>query len=80
MHKPKVHKVLNLVNDFRNSTILSNKSNFDETRNNIEKNLDIISSGPVPPNPSELVLSEKVKDLIFYAEKNYDYLFFDTLQ
>ena len=43
----------------------------------IEKNLFVITSGPVPPNPSELVLSSQVKELFAYAQKNYDYFFID---
>ena len=78
MHKPKVHKVLNLANDVGNSTNLSSKSSFKASVQNLEKNLDIISSGPLPPNPSELVLSDRVKELISFSEKNYDFLFIDT--
>ena len=78
MHKPKVHKELELDNQIGNSTNLSVKSNFDKSKVEIEKNLFVITSGPVPPNPSELVLSNQVKELFTYAQKNYDYFFIDT--
>ena len=69
MHKPKVHKELELENQIENSTNLSGKSNFDESKVEIEKDLFIISSGPIPPNPSELVMSKNAKELFSYAEK-----------
>ena len=78
MHKPKVHKVLNLKNNIGNSTNLSEKSSFKDSLNEIEKDLFVISSGPVPPNPSELALSENVNELFNYAKNNFDYLFIDT--
>ena len=41
-------------------------------------NLDIIFSGEIPPNPSELLSSERMQNLIeFYAEQ-YDYILVDT--
>ena len=78
MHKPKVHKELLLTNNIGNSTNLSKKSDFKDSINEIEKDLFVISSGPVPPNPSELALSENVKELFNFAENNFDYLFIDT--
>lgn len=44
---------------------------------NIE-HMDIILSGPVPPNPAELLSHEKFADLIAYAKKEYDYVIIDT--
>ena len=78
MHKPKVHKELELDNQIGNSTNLSAKTNFDKSKVELEKDLFVITSGPVPPNPSELVLSNQVKKLFSYAQKNYDYFFIDT--
>ena len=57
---------------------MSGKTNFDETKVEIEKDLFVISSGPIPPNPSELVMSEHVEKLFEFAKENYDYLFIDT--
>ena len=71
MHKPKVHKVLNFENNYGNSTLLSSTDkSINKAINEFENNLDIITSGPVPPNPSELVLSKRVNDLINFQEKN----------
>ncbi|WP_430468104.1 GumC family protein [Winogradskyella ouciana] len=40
--------------------------------------LDIIPSGTIPPNPSELLMSDRVEELFKYFEKKYDYIIADT--
>jgi len=41
-------------------------------------NLDILPSGPLPPNPAELVATERMKALIKYMESKYDLVLFDS--
>ncbi|WP_221892456.1 GumC family protein [Winogradskyella flava] len=40
--------------------------------------LDIIPSGSIPPNPSELLMSDRVEELFKYVENKYDYIVVDT--
>ncbi|MEO5789170.1 polysaccharide biosynthesis tyrosine autokinase [Gelidibacter sp.] len=40
--------------------------------------LDVIASGTIPPNPSELLISERVQELFDYFEDKYDYIIVDT--
>ena len=40
--------------------------------------IDIIHAGPVPPNPSELILSSKLEELLGILKERYDYIFIDT--
>ena len=47
-------------------------------RKEMYPNLDIIFSGDVPPNPSELLGSEKMEELINRMAKEYDYILVDT--
>ena len=42
------------------------------------QNLDIIPAGPIPPNPSELILSNRLTDLFEILKKKYDYILIDT--
>jgi tyrosine-protein kinase Etk/Wzc len=42
------------------------------------KNLDIIHSGPVPPDPLDLMEKEIVADLFKFLRENYDYIIIDT--
>ncbi|MHA4894691.1 GumC family protein [Pedobacter sp. PWIIR3] len=41
-------------------------------------NLDVIPSGPIPPNPSELIASNKTKDLILFLKSRYDIVIIDS--
>ena len=40
--------------------------------------LDLITSGPIPPNPAELIASEKCKELFDRLREIYDYIIVDT--
>jgi capsular exopolysaccharide synthesis family protein len=41
-------------------------------------NVFLLPSGPIPPNPSELLNSKRMKDLMNEKENGFDFLFFDT--
>ncbi|MFT3945114.1 MAG: polysaccharide biosynthesis tyrosine autokinase [Ancrocorticia sp.] len=41
-------------------------------------NVDVLTSGPVPPNPAQLVESEAMTELIEEARKSYDYVVIDS--
>lgn len=45
----------------------------------LANNLDIIHTGPVPPNPSELLLSDRLECLIEELRKRYDYIILDNV-
>ncbi len=38
----------------------------------------MITAGPVPPNPSELLLSDQTAKMMDYLKENYDYIIIDT--
>ncbi len=79
MRKPKIFNDFNLENNNGLSSYLINKNNLDEVIQKTEyKNLDIILSGPIPPNPSELLSLEKMKDLIENLKKTYQHIIIDT--
>ena len=41
-------------------------------------NLDVLVCGPVPPNPSEILLSDKFRELVAELARRYDRVIFDT--
>jgi capsular exopolysaccharide synthesis family protein len=45
---------------------------------NVHNNLQCVSSGPIPPNPSELLLSPRVDDLFKELSAKFDYVILDT--
>ena len=44
----------------------------------VDSNLDVLTAGPVPPNPNELLMSPRFDALIDYARAHYDYVILDT--
>ncbi len=42
------------------------------------KNLDVITRGQIPPNPSEVLMHPRLKELVEWASQNYDLVIFDT--
>ena len=43
-----------------------------------QRNLDVIPSGPIPPNPSELLSSNLLRETIELIHEQYDYVIFDS--
>lgn len=79
MRKPVQHKIFRVSNNNGLSKVLSGLSQpLDAIHENVGPNLDLISSGPIPPNPSELLGSEQMETLLDYLVAQYDYIFFDT--
>lgn len=79
LRRPKVHKIFNLPNKTGMSTHLIGKTNFDEliSESNIN-NLFVATSGPIPPNPAELLSSDNMKEFIRLARSKFDYIILDT--
>ncbi|MGB1075479.1 MAG: polysaccharide biosynthesis tyrosine autokinase [Flavobacteriales bacterium] len=79
MHKPKVHKNFNLPNSIGLSNYLVGRASIPELiQNGQDANLDVITAGPVPPNASELILSERLPALLVALKEDYDYIILDT--
>jgi len=79
MRKPTVHYTFRLDNLRGLSNVLVGEHSLQEAVNTeVEDNLDILSSGPIPPNPSELLASKRLKELISEAKEVYDIIIFDT--
>jgi capsular exopolysaccharide synthesis family protein len=61
------------------SLFLSGETSLDEViQSAYIKNLDFINSGPVPPNPLELMENEITANLFEFLKNNYDYIIIDT--
>jgi len=79
LRKPQLHHVFKLDNHEGLSTMLSKNLPLSETVQKTQSvNLDVLTSGPIPPNPSELLSSKKMELLIAQMKESYDYVLFDT--
>ena len=50
----------------------------DVVHKSVAENLDLITGGPVPPNPSELIASKHMEEFIGKVKEVYDYVIIDT--
>ncbi len=80
LRKPKIYGDFGLTNTVGLSTFLSGMvlKWEDIIQQTTLDNLDIISGGPVPPNPSELMMNEKLPLLISSLKARYDFILVDT--
>jgi capsular exopolysaccharide synthesis family protein len=79
LRKPSIHKKFSLPNSRGVTNILAQRKTIKEViiRTNVP-NLYVISSGPIPPNPSELLSTQKMKDILEELESNFDMVLLDT--
>jgi capsular exopolysaccharide synthesis family protein len=79
LRRPKLYQDFSLSNNIGMSTALINKSSVAEIIQATSlKNLDFISAGPIPPNPLELIASEKTEVVFNELKKIYDYIIIDS--
>lgn len=80
LHKPRIYKRFALPKQEKGiSTYINGTSSLDEIITpTFIPNLFCLYAGPIPPNPSEYILSEKLKDLLTYVKSNYDYVIIDS--
>ncbi|MES2267294.1 MAG: polysaccharide biosynthesis tyrosine autokinase [Bacteroidota bacterium] len=79
LRRSKLHKTFKVPNDAGLSTYLSRQSSLEDIIiKTPQENLDLITSGPVPPNPSELLHSARMDELIKDLKTRYDIIMIDT--
>ncbi len=78
---PKLNKYIGVENKSGlglTNYIIDNKINFADVIHKIDTNLDMISSGTIPPNPAELLMDDKMETLFNAVKNKYDYIIVDT--
>lgn len=79
LRKPKIFDDFNIKNDVGAVNYLIGQKNLDEvTQKTHIPFLDAITSGPVPPNPSELIMGDSMKEFMEELKNKYDYIILDT--
>lgn len=79
LRKPVQHKVFELSNIKGITNVLVDHVSIDEAiQSSRVPDLSILTSGPIPPNPSELLGSERMKGLIEELKDQFDLVLFDT--
>lgn len=78
LRKPAVHKYFNLSNGSGLTNLLLNKENYKMYIHNIQPGLDVLTSGRLPSNTTEIINSKAIKELLKELSSYYDYIFIDT--
>jgi capsular exopolysaccharide synthesis family protein len=79
LRAPRLHKYFKLLNDKGLSNVLAGFNEVEDCIIKTEReNLDCLTSGPIPPNPVELVSADGMRDLMDNLSQKYDYIFIDT--
>ena len=80
MRKPTQHKLIDKRNKTGLSKLILGEISEDAVNhlsvNDVE--FDVLTSGPVPPNPSEMLVSSTMEDILNSCIDNYDYIIVDT--
>lgn len=79
MRKPTVHHTFELMNGLGLSNVLTRQATISEVANESgTEGLDIITCGPIPPNPAELLSSQMMETVLEEMKKAYDMVIFDS--
>ncbi len=82
MRRPRLHSIFNISNAQGLSTILSNELSDENIADSIgydeEARLNLLPSGPVPPNPAELIASEQMSALLKKLQQKFTHVVVDS--
>ena len=79
LRRPNIHNVFKVENTAGLSNIIGKMVDYEDVvHRNVLPNLDILPSGTIPPNPSELLCSARFTELVKKLHEDYDYIIFDT--
>lgn len=79
LRRPALFEDLNLKNEIGITSYLINNNKITDIIQHTEiENLDFIAAGPIPPNPVELIASEKTKYFFSELKNKYEYIIIDS--
>ena len=78
LRKPSLHKKFKISNIGGLSDILIGKEKIDDVVHHFNDELDIITSGKLPPNPAEMLGSRTMERLLIALKERYDMIILDT--
>lgn len=78
LRKPSIHKKFGLSNTVGLSDVIVGKEDISIVGHRYNDNLTVLTSGKIPPNPSEMLASKSMKALIEALKQVFDYVILDT--
>ena len=71
-------RTVGITNLLRKETITEKDVMAEIRPSGVNANLDLLMAGPIPPNPTELLARENLKEIMDIMRENYDYVILDT--
>lgn len=78
VHRPSIHAKLKMKNNDGIMNVLSGISTFDEAVCHYNSKLDILTTGPIPQNATEIFSDPSLDELLGELNEKYDYIILDT--
>lgn len=78
LRKPSIHKRFKLSNEVGLSEVILGKESITFAGQKYSDNLTVLTSGKIPPNPSEMLASKNMTSLVEALKKVFDYVILDT--
>jgi capsular exopolysaccharide synthesis family protein len=78
LHEPSLHKIFGVPNVNGMVNVLSGEYDLSEMCTEPFPGLKVLSTGPIPPNPTELLISGRLAPLIGQARQLFDYVLIDS--
>lgn len=79
MRKPTVQYTFQIENIYGLTNVLTKQKTLEDAINKTDVEfLDVLTSGPIPPNPAELLASKAMLEFLTKVEELYDVILFDT--
>ena len=78
LHEPSLHKIFGVPNVNGMVNVLSGEYDLSEMCTEPFPGLKVLSTGPIPPNPAELLISGRLAPLIDQARQLFDYVLIDS--
>lgn len=79
LRNPSIHKDMDIKNDVGLTNFLAGNEKLGQVvkRSSLNANMWVLTAGPISPNPAELLASEKMKEFLDKAEKQFDVVVVD---
>jgi capsular exopolysaccharide synthesis family protein len=78
LRRPSLAKTLGIVGAVGFTSVLIGQVVVEQALQDVGENLSVLTSGPIPPNPSELIASVHSRELLMHLASRFEYVIIDT--
>lgn len=78
MRKPKLHEVFKLEDIVGLSNLITDTCELEDLVHKTQTGVSVLLSGPLPPNPVDLLITARMKEIVNQARQSYEFVIIDT--